>query len=375
VTLRKWFASALATGSTIVASAGFAPAAEPAKAETKSAFAFGLLKTMPAADAKAKVEAWLKSTGKFDQTKFDAVWAQSERSVADLTTESIALGLPGAGAALAATKQTDAPAGTLPDVLKDAKLDAFVKTNLAAAYAKTLAAKRAYEESLEAAKAVTPEQLADPASFYFYKAVAEHGTIRRDAALSSLVRLLEDVTDAPDRYKAMAYLMFFDIQSWSKDEKDLANIGRLMDNSGRRLELARAGTQTQEIQKKIVFRLDEKIKQLENKKKGGGGGGSCDKPGECEGEGCPDGGKPGSGGANAGGPPQGPAGDSYNGGMAGEGKVDEKKLRQYADTWGKLPADKRAEAIREITRDVPPKFRPQIEEFFKSLNRVNGYGN
>lgn len=374
MTLRKWFASALATGSTIVASAGFATAAEPAKPESKSVYSFGLLKTMPAADAKAKVEAWLKSTGKFDQVKFDAVWAQSERSVADLTTESIALGVPEAGAALTATKQTDAPAATLPEVLKDVKLDDFVKTNLAAAYSKALATKRAYEESLEAAKSVTPEQLADPASFYFYKAVSEHGTIRRDAALGSLVRLLEDVTDAPDRYKAIAYLMFFDIQSWSKDEKDLANIGRLMDNSGRRLELARAGTQTQEIQKKIVFRLDEKIKQLENKKKGGGGGGGGGKPGEGEGEGCPDGGSPGSGGS-AGGPPTGPAGDSYVGGMAGEGKVDEKKLRQYADTWGKLPADKRAEAIREITRDVPPKFRPQIEEFFKSLNRVNGYGN
>ena len=44
-----------------------------------------------------------------------------------------------------------------------------------------------------------------------------------------------------------------------------------MDNSGRRLELARGGPKTQDIQKKIVFRLDEKIKELEAqaKKKGG----------------------------------------------------------------------------------------------------------
>ena len=37
-----------------------------------------------------------------------------------------------------------------PAILKDAKLDPFVKANLAAAYAKALANKRVYEESLDA---------------------------------------------------------------------------------------------------------------------------------------------------------------------------------------------------------------------------------
>lgn len=382
MTLRQWFASAAATAGTIVAFAGPASAAEPAKPEAKSVYTFGTLKAMPTDAAKSKVEAWLKASGKFDQAKFDAVWAQPGRSVAELTTDAILLGAPEAATALTATKQSDAPAPTIPEILKDATLDPFVKTNLAAAYAKALAGKRAYEEAIEVAKNVTADQLADPAGFYFYKAVAEHGTTRRTEALTSLTRLLEDVTDAPDRYKAMAYLMFFDIQAWSRDEKDLANIGRLMDNSGRRLDLARAGAQTQEIQKKIVFRLDEKIKQLENSAKkppkppGPPGQPGEPKPGEPgAGEECPDGGTPGDGSSPAGGPPTNPAGDSYVGGMKGDGKIDEKKLRQYAETWGKLPADKRAEAIREISRDVPPKFRPQIEEFFKSLNKVNGYGN
>ncbi len=78
------------------------------------------------------------------------------------------------------------------------------------------------------------------------------------------------MADAPDRYKMVATLMFFDMQGWRKDEKDLSNIAKLMDNSGRRLEIARAGKQTQEIQKKIVFRLDEVIKELENQAKSGG---------------------------------------------------------------------------------------------------------
>ena len=94
--------------------------------------------------------------------------------------------------------------------------------------------------------------------------------IRRDEANQSIVRLLDDVADAPDRYKMVATLMFFDMQGWKKDEKDLMQISKLMDNSGRRLDLARAGKITQDIQKKIVFRLDEVIKELENQAKSGG---------------------------------------------------------------------------------------------------------
>jgi len=158
----------------------------------------------------------------------------------------------------------------------------------------------------------------------------------------------------------VATLMFFDIQNWARDPKDLANIAKLMDNSGRRLDLARAGEQTQEIQKKIVFRLDEKIKELENQDKGGGGG---------NGGSCPSGGTPGP--AN-GTQPSGPAATSTLPQGGGPGKVDDKKLRQYAEVWGKMTPDARAKAVQEITRDLPPKYKPMIEEYFKSLNRVNG---
>ena len=111
--------------------------------------------------------------------------------------------------------------------------------------------------------------------------------MRKEAATSSIVKLLDDVADAPDRYKMVATLMFFEMQNWSPDPKDLPNIERLMDNSGRRLELARGGEKTQDIQKKIVFRLDELIKELENKNKPG--------QGQANGGNCPNGGQPGNG--------------------------------------------------------------------------------
>jgi len=68
--------------------------------------------------------------------------------------------------------------------------------------------------------------------------------------MRSIIRLLDDVSDAPDRYKMLATIMFIDMGNWKKDEKDLANIKRLMDNSERRLTQARGGKVTQEIQRR-----------------------------------------------------------------------------------------------------------------------------
>jgi len=86
-----------------------------------------------------------------------------------------------------------------------------------------------------------------------------------------VLRLLDDATDVPDRYKMVSVLMAFDMQTWK--EKDLGEIARKMDNIERRLELARGGPQTQKIQKEVVARLDELIKQLENQNKGDGNDG------------------------------------------------------------------------------------------------------
>jgi hypothetical protein len=268
VTNRMWLkAAAVAAGLAVgVASPGKAADNPPAK----PVFAFGALKAMNAATAKAKAEAFLKTTGSFDKAAFDTIWANESRTVLDRTADSLVLSNTEAAAALAGARKADAPAPVAaPAFFKDAAIDPFFRANVAAAYAKALAGKNVFEEALDALKVVQPELVVDPASFYFHKAVAENKLILRDQATVSITRLLDDVADAPDRYKMVATLMFFDMQNWSRDEKDLTNIGRLMDNSGRRLDLARGGPQTQDIQKKIVFRLDEVIKDLENQAKGG----------------------------------------------------------------------------------------------------------
>jgi hypothetical protein len=123
-----------------------------------------------------------------------------------------------------------------------------------------------------------------------------------------------------------------------------------MDNIERRLELARGGPQTQKIQKEVVARLDEIIKELENLSKS-----------ECNSGGCPNGSLPGAGTPNA------PMPDSRIGGPSGPGNVDQKKLETIARAWGKLPEKERARAMQELTRDMPPRYREVIESYFRKL--------
>lgn len=364
--LRYWLAG-VATGVTM-ASAGSVFAADKVE-PAQTVYSFGTYRPMSPAAAKDKLQAALQAAGKYDASRFQTAWGSDTQLTRARITAVLVAEYPAMAAALAEANASDIlPPTTIPAIVTDTRLDPFLRSNLAAAYTEALARRRSYEESLIAAAAVKPEELVDPASFFFYKAVAEYslGAVKpefRTAAMRSISRLLDDVLETPDRYRMVATLMFFDIQNWSKDPKDLSNIGRLMENSGRRLELAKGGPQTQEIQKRIVFRLDEKIKELEKKQKGGGGGGGGGSDGQC-----PSGGPPGGGSTQS----SGPAGDSTIMGGSGEGKVDEKKLRHYADVWGKLPAAERAKAVQEITRDLPPKFKPMIEDYFKSLNRIHG---
>jgi len=359
--IRKLFAAAAVSAGLAVAATP-ALAAEPAK---KPTFGFSTLKTAAPEAAKAKAEAWLKSVGKFDQAAFNKIWADEKRTVLDRTADSLALGNTEVAAMLANVRKADAMApDAVPGILKDEKQDAFFRTNVALAFAKAAANKKVYEEALEALKGLNPENAVDPASFYFFKAVSEHATMKKDAATTSIVKLLDDVSDSPSRYTMVATLMFFDMQNWAADPKDLSNIERLMDNSGRRLDLARGGEKTQDIQKKIVKLLDEWIKE-----KGGDGPSPPNPPPGPRTPGDAD--KPST---DPGTDPTRNAPQSVIMGGKGKGEVDvAKQLRQIAENWGTMPPDKRATVVQELTRELPPKFEPLIKNYFEALDKYHGY--
>lgn len=235
----------------------------------KELASFGTLRAPSPEEARSQALDWLKGVGKADETTlgaFNALWGE-DRPLLDKVAATLALGDEQAKKLLdEAADPSTPPPQALPAALKDGKQAAFYRSNLALAYGKALAGRRVHEEALEALKAARAEQVIDPAAYLFTRAVTEHALTLKKEAGETIIRLLDDVQDTPERYKTVAALMYFDMQGWR--DKDLGWISRKMDNIERRLDLTRGGPQTQKMQKEVLARLDEIIKELENQNKG-----------------------------------------------------------------------------------------------------------
>jgi len=267
VRLIQWFPAAMAA---LLLYGGSAALADGGKKPAKEESSFGALKSPDPAEVRKQAEAWLKSASADAATlgKFKTLW-EADRPILDKVTSTLALGDPAVAKLLADARDTDNPAPTeVPALLKDRKKPAFFRANLALAYAKALTSRKIYEEALDAFAAVRPEEVVDPGVYLFHRAVCEYELMLKDQADGSIDRLLVDVSDAPERYRMVAALMHLDMTTWQ--EKDLGWIARKMDNIQRRLDLKRGGKHTQKMQKEVLVRLDEMIKEIENKQKSGG---------------------------------------------------------------------------------------------------------
>lgn len=214
-----------------------------------------------------------------------------------------------------------------------------------------------YEDSLLLLKSYYPKQ--EEYNDYAYLKAVNHFALNEKKEAEKWIQNLEDsFNPLPRRYQAMINVMKEDIKIWK--EGDLNDIVRDMKRSGTRLVNAKAGEKTQEVQKQVITKLDKLIKEQEDAKNnmnaklnGKGDGSKNPQPGQGDKQ-SPD-----------------AATDSNVMGGNGEGKVDEKKLRQLADNWGTLPPEERAKAVMDVQRDLPAKYKPMIEEYFKSLNRMD----
>jgi hypothetical protein len=307
---------------------------------------------MPPEVAQAKTLEWFKAAGKADEAglkAFATIWF-SDKSVLDKVTETLTLGDADAEKLLDEARDVSLPAPTsVPAVIKYGKKPAFFRANLALAYARALAQRRIHEEALEALAAVKVEDAVDPSAFLFHKAVAEYSMIRKDECRRTILRLLDDVVDAPERYKMVAAMMHFDMASWQ--DKDLNWVERMQKNIERRLDLSRGGPITQDMQKKVVLQLDEMIKKLEEEqqKQQQAGNKQNTQPRSNS-----------------------PKQDStIFDTTRTPGEVDIKKWKEISENWGKLPEKEPARAMLELTRDMPPKHRELIETYFKKLAQAD----
>ncbi|MCS6977133.1 MAG: hypothetical protein NZM31_09030 [Gemmatales bacterium] len=275
--------------------------------------------------------------------KVEPLWNPADdRSLLDRVAESFSTADPRVAELFSAVRSPSSP-GTVPEFLKDPGLPVFFRANVGLAYARHLVNRRVNEEALEILRSVRPEQVVDPAAYYFYKAVAENRLLLKEEGLQSLERLLNTVADVPERYKVMADLMRREMQNWK--DKDLGYVARRMEEVEGRLENARGGPKTQAKQKEIIDLLDKQIEELES---------------QCQAMAA------GSGGTNR---SSSPLPDSRIMGGAGPGNVDKKKLLKTLEVWGKLPEKEKVKALEAIKRDLPPYYQEAIEGYLKELAR------
>lgn len=235
-------------------------------------------------------------------------------------------------------------AAVLPDTawLESDTTPAFERHNLRLYYARWLSHQRLYDELLDQTTGLEPADVVDPASLLFYRGVACHWLLQKEAGIKTLDRLLHDVLDPPARYRSLAALMRLDLQSL--DDKTLDHIARRMDDIQRHLELGRAGQKVVKIEDGVIESLDKLIKEMEEQQKQqqqqASGGGAL---------------RPGS-----------PLPDSKPAGGKGPGEVDRRRIGHTAG-WGDLPPKDREQALQQIGKDFPSHYRDVIEQYFRKL--------
>jgi len=306
---------------------------------------FGIIKGPTFEQARDLTFEYLKSTSVDVESlkKIESLWkADEDRTVLERVAESIALVDPEARALLNSTRSPETPA-SVPEYFKDTSKSAFVRANIGLYYAKQLVGRRVNDEALEVLRGIRPEQVVDPAAYYFHRAVAENRLVLKEEGLQSIDRLLNSVADVPERYTVVAGLMKQEMQAWK--DKDLGYVARRMEEVEGRLENARGGPKTQAKQKEIIELLDKEIEELEA---------------QCQAMMAQS--------SNAQKSSQ-PLPDSRIMGGAGPGNVDKKKLLKSLDVWGKLPEKEKVKALEAIKRDLPPYYQEAIEEYLKELAR------
>ena len=267
--LRSWRLPAIAIAGACLC---VSPLRAADTAKSKEIASFGSLQAPTAEAARAQAAAWYARSGGKDQAKFDAIWS-TDRPTLDKVADTLALGNPEAAKILKDARNADGPAPEgVPALIKDKKVDAYLRANLGLAYAKALANRRIFEEVQLTLRLVKPEEVVDPAAYFFTRAVAEYSLMARTDASAAILRLLEDVEDAPERYRMVAALMQLDMLTWQDD--DLGWISRKMGVIADRLDINRGGAKTRKMQKEVLVRLEEMIKEKENQQRLQQSGGS-----------------------------------------------------------------------------------------------------
>ena len=306
----------------------------PDARQVKSAFATWI--------AEAKLNTNSSAPELFDQIEsvIESEFQSSQNEFVDLILECLILGRPEL-ANVRDTLNRRRSSNNAPDFSKwlaNPKESDFLKDHLRLYLGRWLAQNEFLDEALEQFGHIKLSRVHAPATLLYYRGLMEHQLLRKDECLSTLKTLMEHPEKMPRRFSVMSKMMLADIRPLETGSLD--EVARIMGDIRRRTGLYRSGQIVRGMEKEVIEKLDKLIEKLESQQKSQQQGGENS--------------------------PSNPMQDSVP--IAGQGSGDvARKLQSDGGQWGDLPPAKRAAALAEMAKDMPPHYREVIEEYFKQL--------
>ena len=180
--------------------------------------------------------------------------------------------------------------------------------------------------------------------FFFYQAVANFKLKQYKEAKRNIEQAF--FYNLPERYYVVLTALLNEITLIGERNDPMLDISTDMDLVVNRLGNAKAGEKTQEIQRRILAKLDKEIQSIEdemNKAKQ-----------QSE--------------SSQGSPQQARKESGIIEEAPPKGDLSNKKLILDGKTWGNLPPKERIKTIENITRTLPPHIREASENFSKIIN-------
>lgn len=225
------------------------------------------------------------------------------------------------------------------------RAETFFRNHVQLWYARWLTQHRLYDDAMTLLEPMNPEEVTDPASLFFYRAVCRLRLLKPDQAADDLVLLLNNTLDVPPRFRAVAEMMR---EEAGIPAEGLPQVARLMSDVHRRLDLGKSDDPVQKREEEVIAALDKLLKDMEDRQKlqqqqqgEGGGGGSNQSIDQ-------------------------PAGSSAVKGSPGTGDADKKDLTENG-AWGMLDKQQEAQARELIRQQFPPNFLDAISRYTRRI--------
>jgi hypothetical protein len=219
--------------------------------------------------------------------------------------------------------------------------EAFFRDHVTLYHARWLTQHRFYDEGIQMLEAIDPENIVDPASLFFYRAVCRLRLLKSPEAGDDIALLLNHTLDVPSRFRAVAEMMNEDVLV---STEGLPQVARLMSDVQRRLDLGNSDDPVQKREDEVVAALDNLLEEMEKQKQqqSGDGQGQQNQPG-----------------------PQGAAQSAIKG-SAADGEADRKDLTENG-SWGMLDKQAETKARELIRQQFPPNFLDAISRYTRRI--------